>query len=38
MNGIRPFPYRLLWVERQILSITNLNRWAVLEFFAVVAA
>lgn len=35
MSDIPAFPYRLLWEERQILSVANLTRDDAREFFAV---
>ena len=37
MSDIPAFPYRLLWEERQILSVANLTRNDEAEFFAVVS-
>jgi propanol-preferring alcohol dehydrogenase len=37
MSDIPSFPYRLLWEERQIVSVANLTRADAREFFAVVA-
>jgi alcohol dehydrogenase, propanol-preferring len=37
MSDIPGFPYRLLWEERQIVSVANLTREDAREFFAVVA-
>jgi propanol-preferring alcohol dehydrogenase len=37
MSDIPSFPYRLLWEERQIVSVANLTREDAREFFAVVA-
>jgi propanol-preferring alcohol dehydrogenase len=34
MSNIPTFPYRLLWEERQILSVANLTRQDGLDFFA----
>jgi propanol-preferring alcohol dehydrogenase len=34
MSDIPTFPYRLLWEERQILSVANLTRQDGLDFFA----
>ena len=38
MSDIPSFPYRLLWEERQIVSVANLTRNDATEFFDVVAA
>jgi propanol-preferring alcohol dehydrogenase len=35
MSDIPTFPYRLLWEERQILSVANLTRADAREFLAV---
>jgi propanol-preferring alcohol dehydrogenase len=35
MSNIPSFPYRLLWEERQILSVANLTRADAREFFAI---
>lgn len=35
MSDIPSFPYRLLWEERQILSVANLTREDAREFFAI---
>jgi len=35
MSDIPSFPYRLLWEERQVVSVANLTRQDVREFFAV---
>ena len=37
MSDIPSFPYRLLWEERQIVSVANLTRADAHEFFGVVA-
>jgi propanol-preferring alcohol dehydrogenase len=37
MSDIPSFPYRLLWQERQVVSVANLTRTDGLEFFRVVA-
>ena len=37
MSDIPQFPYRLLWEERQVVSVANLTRQDAHEFFAVVA-
>ena len=34
MSDIPSFPYKLLWEERQILSVANLTREDALEFLA----
>jgi propanol-preferring alcohol dehydrogenase len=36
MSDIPTFPYRLLWEERQIVSVANLTRHDAVEFFGVV--
>jgi propanol-preferring alcohol dehydrogenase len=36
MSDIPSFPYRLLWEERQIVSVANLTRHDAVEFFGVV--
>ena len=36
MSDIPAFPYRLLWEERQIVSVANLTRHDALEFFDIV--
>ena len=36
MSDIPSFPYRLLWEERQVLSVANLTRADALEFLALV--
>jgi alcohol dehydrogenase, propanol-preferring len=36
MSDIPGFPYRLLWEERQILSVANLTRADAREFLALV--
>jgi len=36
MSDIPAFPYRLLWEERQVLSVANLTREDAREFFAIV--
>ena len=36
MSDIPAFPYRLLWEERQIVSVANLTRRDALEFFDIV--
>lgn len=36
MSDIPAFPYRLLWEERQVLSVANLTREDAREFFALV--
>ena len=36
MSDIPAFPYRLLWEERQIVSVANLTRHDALEFFGIV--
>jgi alcohol dehydrogenase, propanol-preferring len=38
MSDIPAFPYRLLWEERQILSVANLTRQDAVEFLAVARA
>jgi propanol-preferring alcohol dehydrogenase len=38
MSDIPSFPYRLLWEERQLLSVANLTRRDGLEFLAVAHA
>lgn len=35
MSDIPAFPYRLLWEERQLLSVANLTRQDAVEFFSV---
>ncbi|HET6222573.1 MAG TPA: alcohol dehydrogenase, partial [Dongiaceae bacterium] len=37
MSDIPAFPYRLLWEERQILSVANLTRQDAAEFLAAAA-
>ena len=37
MSDIPAFPYRLLWEERQVLSVANLTRQDAVEFLAVAA-
>jgi propanol-preferring alcohol dehydrogenase len=37
MSDIPSFPYRLLWEERQVLSVANLTRLDAHDFFAVAA-
>ena len=37
MSDIPQFPYRLLWEERQVVSVANLTREDAREFFTVVA-
>ena len=37
MSDVPQFPYRLLWEERQVVSVANLTREDAHEFFAVVA-
>jgi propanol-preferring alcohol dehydrogenase len=37
MSDIPSFPYRLLWQERQVVSVANLTRTDGLEFFRIVA-
>jgi propanol-preferring alcohol dehydrogenase len=37
MSDLPGFPYRLLWEERQIVSVANLTRQDAREFFAIVA-
>ena len=37
MSDIPGFPYRLLWEERQVLSVANLTRRDAMEFFAIAA-
>ncbi len=37
MSDIPQFPYRLLWEERQVVSVANLTRQDAHEFFAVAA-
>jgi len=37
MSDIPSFPYRLLWEERQLLSVANLTRHDGIEFFKVAA-
>jgi propanol-preferring alcohol dehydrogenase len=37
MSDIPSFPYRLLWEERQIISVANLTRADAHEFFDVVS-
>jgi len=36
MSDIPSFPYRLLWEERQVISVANLTRQDATEFFGVV--
>jgi len=36
MSDIPSFPYRILWEERQIMSVANLTRRDATEFFAIV--
>ena len=36
MSDIPSFPYRILWEERQIMSVANLTRRDAAEFFAIV--
>jgi propanol-preferring alcohol dehydrogenase len=36
MSDIPSFPYRLLWEERQVMSVANLTRRDAAEFFAIV--
>ncbi len=36
MSDIPSFPYRLLWEERQVLSVANLTRHDATEFFGIV--
>jgi propanol-preferring alcohol dehydrogenase len=36
MSDIPAFPYRLLWEERQIVSVANLTRHDAIEFFGIV--
>ncbi len=36
MSDIPAFPYRLLWEERQIVSVANLTRQDAVEFFGIV--
>ena len=36
MSDIPQFPYRLLWEERQIVSVANLTRQDALDFLAIV--
>ncbi len=36
MSDIPSFPYRILWEERQIMSVANLTRHDAAEFFAIV--
>jgi len=36
MSDIPSFPYRLLWEERQLMSVANLTRTDGDEFFAIV--
>ena len=36
MSDIPAFPYRLLWEERQIVSVANLTRHDAIEFFSIV--
>jgi propanol-preferring alcohol dehydrogenase len=38
MSDIPGFPYRLLWEERQLLSVANLTRADAAEFFAIARA
>jgi propanol-preferring alcohol dehydrogenase len=35
MSDIPSFPYRLLWEERQLVSVANLTRWDGHEFFPI---
>jgi propanol-preferring alcohol dehydrogenase len=35
MSDIPSFPYRLLWEERQIVSVANLTRRDAVEFLAI---
>ena len=37
MSDIPSFPYRLLWEERQVLSVANLTRADGEEFFSIAA-
>jgi propanol-preferring alcohol dehydrogenase len=37
MSDIPAFPYRLLWEERQVVSVANLTRQDGADFFRVVA-
>ena len=37
MSDIPSFPYRILWEERQLLSVANLTRGDGIEFFEVAA-
>jgi len=37
MSDIPAFPYRLLWEERQVLSVANLTRADGVEFFDIVS-
>jgi Zn-dependent alcohol dehydrogenases len=37
MSDIPSFPYRMLWEERQLLSVANLTRHDGIEFFKIVA-
>jgi alcohol dehydrogenase, propanol-preferring len=37
MSDIPSFPYRLLWEERQVISIANLTRQDGIEFMQVIA-
>lgn len=36
MSDIPAFPYRLLWEERQVVSVANLTRQDATEFLAIV--
>jgi propanol-preferring alcohol dehydrogenase len=38
MSDIPAFPYRLLWQERQVLSVANLTRQDAVEFLSVAPA
>ena len=35
MSNIPSFPYRILWEERQILSVANLTRQDAVDFLAI---
>ena len=34
MSDIPSFPYRMLWEERQVVSVANLTRQDAIDFFA----
>lgn len=37
MSDIPQFPYKLLWEERQLVSVANLTRQDVVDFLAIAA-